>query len=277
MGKLSKSITYDKILEIFSISETETHSGNLLVIGSPQTKPLSIDEIYSILEFAKNGGNVLIFVDEGGDMSAGTNINELVGHFGFKILPNIIFDEKLHVLKQVWPIIRNFEDHPITNDIHELVYASGCSFEILERHEYAEFLDVKIRPISYASDGAKMKVFDPKIKQWKETSAKGAILSLAGQFFHGRFFIIGTPSILSSLNNKYGWGAKDNQLFIENVLGWLLGEREAALGVSFFGDKVQVQMRVDKDMFRWANSPEILEYFGDFSVVVNHALKRMKK
>jgi hypothetical protein len=65
--------------------------------------------------------------------------------------------------------------------------------------------------------------------------------------------------------------------FIQNVIIWLLGEREASLGVEIFGDKIQVQMRIDKDIFRWANTQKVLSTFGDFSVIVNHALKRLKK
>jgi hypothetical protein len=157
------------------------------------------------------------------------------------------------------------------------VFASGCSFQPLQRNEFAEFLDVKIKPIALASENARMKIFDPNLKQWREEYAQKVIIGIAGQFFEGRFFELGTTSILSSLNSNYGWAAKHNVKFIQNVILWLLGEREASLGSEIFGDRVQVQMRIEKDIFRWANSQKVLNYFGDFSVIVNHALKRLKK
>lgn len=277
IGKITQKITYQKLLELFSIQEGEKHHGNLLILGNPQQNSYEIDEIYAILEFVKNGGNILIFGDEGGDLSSNTNLNELTTHFGYKNLPNIIFDETSNTGKIVWPLIKDFENHPISNEIESIVYASGCSFVPLQRNEFAEFLDVKIKPIVFASEHARMKIFDPNLKQWKEEYANKSIVGIAGQFFEGRFFEFGTPSILSSLNSNYGWSSKHNMKFIQNTIIWLLGEREAALGAEFFGDKVQVQMRIEKDIFRWANSQKVLNYFGDFSVIVNHALKRLKK
>lgn len=277
VGKLTKQITYEKLMEVFKIENGKKHWGNLLLIGNPSIAMYSMDEIYAILEFVKNGGNVMILADEGGDISSQTNLNDLTMHFGFKILPNIIYDENTYVNKMVWPVFRSFARHPITTDVESIVYASGCSFQLLKRNEFDEFLDVTLKPIATSEKTSKMKIYNTDLRQWQEMYANRAILAIAGQFFHGRFFCIGTPSILSSLNNNYGFNAKDNLQFIENAILWLLGQRQAALRPSVFGDKVQIQLRLDQEIFRWANDPDIVKEYGDFSALVDFALKELKK
>jgi len=279
VGKITRQLNYKILMDLFQFKEGEIHKNNLLVLGNPQNSTYSMDEIYSILEFVKNGGNILIITDEGGDLSSKTNLSEGFGaHFGFKILNNIIFDQKYNVNgKVIWPIVSKFEDHPITIDLNSIVYASGCSFELLKSNDFAEFLDVKIKPIILSNDSCEMKYYDVYLHQWKEEYAKDAILMLVGQFFEGRFAIIGTPSIFSNLSDSYGIRAKDNFRLTENLIEWLIGKREPALGVDIFGDKVEVQLRIEKELFRWANSEKILKYFGDFSYLINYALKRLKK
>lgn len=277
VGKITKQISYEKLMDIFEFKNGEKHFGNLLVIGNPTTAKYTMDEIYAILEFIKNGGSLLIFVDEGGDISSQTNLNELSTHFGFKILPNIIYDENSYVSKMVWPLIRSFARHPITSDVESIVYASGCSFQLLKRNEFDEFLDVSLKPIATSEKTSKMKIYDQNQRHWCEMYANRAILALAGQFFDGRFFCLGTPSILSSLNNQYGFNAKDNLQFIENIILWLLGHHHAALKPSIFRDKVQIELRLAKDIFRWANDPSIVKEYGDFSALVTYALKELRK
>ncbi|MCP4763225.1 MAG: hypothetical protein GY870_15740, partial [archaeon] len=249
---------------------------DLLILGNPTTE-YSQNEIYSILEFVKNGGNVLLFSDEGGDIANSTNLNDIVSHFGFQILPNIIFDPESHVDKVVWPIIRKFSSHPISSEITSIVSASGCSFNLLEKHQFASVLDVTLKPIAFASLTAKMKIYDFDTRQWNERGGRDAIVALSGTFVEGRFIALPSCSMLSSLNKRYGWTAKNNHIFIANVVRWLLEDRDAVYSAALFGDKVEVQLRIDKENFIWANSPEVIREWGDFSSTVNYAIKNLKK
>ena len=233
IGKIIEKISWDKLKNF-----------NLLIIGNPN-KEFAIKEIYTVLEFLKSGGNLLIFSDEGADISNQTNLNELTGHLGFKILPNIIFDPGSNAGKEVQPIIKKFETHPITADISSIVLASGCSFELLKKDKFLEFMDVSVKSIAYSSNSAKMKMYQDR--RWNELSAKKSNVIITGRYFDGRFVCLGTPSILSSLSSIYGLEARDNFTLMKNILRWLLEEREGTdLTATLFGDQVEVLVKIKK-------------------------------
>ncbi|MHA1727936.1 MAG: Gldg family protein [Promethearchaeota archaeon] len=265
IGRISKEITWKKIKEY-----------DLLILGDPQNLSYSLKEIYTCLEFIKNGGNILIFSDEGGDVSNQTNLNELLGHFGLKILPNIVFDMVSNAGKEVHPVIKKFNPHPITNDVFSIVLASGCSFELLSSDEF-ELMDVSVKPVAFSSLTAKTKVY--KERQWAEESGRNSIVIAAGRYYKGRFVCLSTPSILSSLSSNYGLQAKDNQKLMQNILYWLLEEREDTTTetATLFGDEVEVLVRIKENLWNWTRSVSAIGEWGDFSSIVNHALKLLRK
>ena len=264
IGKITEKISWDKLKNF-----------NLLIIGNPNNE-YSIKEIYTILEFLKSGGNLLIFSDEGADISNQTNLNELAGHLGFKILPNIIYDPGSNAGKEVHPIIQKFDTHPIAAEISSIVLASGCSFELLKKDEFLEFMDVSVKPIAFCSATAKMKIYQDR--QWNELSAKESNVIITGRYFDGRFVCLGTPSILSSLSSVYGLESRDNFNLIKNILRWLLDERESTdLTATLFGDQVEVLVKIKKELWNWTRSIASVGEWGDFSKIVNYSLKLLRK
>ena len=266
VGKITKEITYEFLKDF-----------NLLIIGNPQNSTYNTNEIYSILEFIKKGGNLLLFSDEGGDIATATNLNELTTHLGYKILPNIIFDSVNHVEKVVWPIFSKFSSHPVVNELTSIVFASGCSFKLLDTSEFTEFLDVSIKPLIIGNLMSKMKIYNDSTRQWDEVGAKDAKLAIAGSYHKGRFIAVPTCSILSSLNSRYGWAAKDNKKLIGKCVRWLLEKRDFLTSATVMGDKVDIQLRLDADIFKWFNSAEMALEWGDFSSIVNYSLRYLKK
>jgi len=278
IGSISQQISYKKLIELFKIKEEKDFKNNLLILGNPQNLKYSMEEIYSILEFVKNGGNLLIITNEGGDLSNKTNLSEGFGtHFGFKILNNIIFNQKNNAGKVIWPIIIKFVDHPITVDLKSIVYASGCSFELLKNCEFAEFSNVNLIPIILTDETCEMKYYDINLQQWKEEYASNAILAIIGQFFRGCFGIIGTPAIFSNLNIYYGISAKDNFKLIQNLLEWFSIIHENKLNFEEFGNQIEIQLRIEKEIFEWAKNEAKIKCFGDLSYLINYALKKLKK
>lgn len=264
IGKLTEKISWDKLKDF-----------NLLIIGNPNNE-YSIKEIYTVLEFLKSGGNILIFSDEGADVSNQTNLNELTSHLGFKILPNIIYDPGSNAGKEVQPIIQKFETHPITSDVSSIVLASGCSFELLKQDEFLEYMDVSVKSIAFCSATSKMKMYHDR--QWNELTAKESSVIITGRYFDGRFVCLGTPSILSSLSSVYGLEARDNLNLIRNILRWLLEERESTdLTATLFGDQVEVLVKIKKELWNWTRSIASVGEWGDFSKIVNYSLKLLRK
>ena len=69
-------------------SENFTSSGlskaGILVLGNPREK-FSVTEFEAMKQFVMGGGNLLVFSGEGGEASAGTNINYLLEEFGISV------------------------------------------------------------------------------------------------------------------------------------------------------------------------------------------------
>ncbi len=248
----------------------------LLILGNAQESTYSINEIYAILEFVRKGGSVLIFSDEGGDLTNRSNINELTINFGFKILPNIIYDPESYVDKIVRPIITNFIPHPVTDDVDAIVYSSGCTFEILNTAEFAEYRDVSVKPIAFTSPTCKMKIFENQ--QWAEKPAPSSIVAVAGRYFEGNVVAIGTPSLLSSLSNNYGFKARDNLKFIKNAIEWCLSPVEESFTITqVLGDRVEALVQIEKEVFQWTMELVAKNQWGDLSKIINHSLKVFQK
>lgn len=248
----------------------------ILILGNAQDSTYTINEIYAILEFVRKGGSVIIFSDEGGDLSNRTNFNELTINFGFKILPNIIYDPDSYVDKIVRPIITNFLPHPITAEVDAIVYSSGCSFEIMSDAEFAEYRDVSLKPIAFTSPTSKMKIFENQ--KWIEKPAPNAIAAIAGRFFSGRVVAIGTPSLLSSLSNNYGFKARDNLKFIKNIIEWCLTPVEETFTITqVLGDRVEALIQIEKALFQWTMELVAQNQWGDLSNIINQSLKLFQK
>ncbi len=248
----------------------------ILILGNAQDSTYSINEIYSILEFVRKGGSVIIFSDEGGDLSNRSNYNELTINFGFKILPNIIYDPESYVDKIVRPVIKNFLPHPITEEVHAIVYSSGCSFEIMDNAEFAEYRDVSVQPIAFASPTCKMKIFENQ--KWVERNAPHSIVALAGRYFEGHVIAIGTPSLLSSLSNNYGFKARNNLKFIKNIIEWCLTPSEETFSITqVLGDRVEALIQIEKEIFQWTMELVAKNQWGDLSSIINHSLKLFLK
>jgi len=272
-----ESFKIGKIME--EITSAKLKDYDLLIIGNPLL-PYTNNEINSILKFVNNGGNLLIVSDQGGDLVNQTNLCELLRHFGFYVLPNIIFDTESYIDKVVWPIVKKFNTHPITSELSSIVVASVCTIELLEKHDlaaYTEFLDVNVKPLATGSLTAKMKVYDLSTRQWVEKTAKDAIITLAGSYKNGRFVVIPSCSMLSSLNKNYGLKAKDNEKYVTNAIRWLLEKRDSVYNPKVIGDQIDLQMRIDKELFLWANQLTVIKDWGDFSSIVNYALRLLKK
>jgi hypothetical protein len=176
----------------------------------------------------------------------------------------------------VRPLINNFLPHPVTEDLDAIVYSSGCSFEILDSNEFAEYRDASIQPIAFSSSTCKMKIFENQ--NWKEKPAPNSIVAVAGRYFEGHVVAIGTPSLLSSLSNNYGFKARDNQKFIKNIIQWCLTPPEDTFSITqVLDDRVEALVQIEKEMFEWAMELVARNQWGDLSNIINHSLKLFQK
>ncbi|MHA1820797.1 MAG: Gldg family protein [Promethearchaeota archaeon] len=276
---LFQNFAVGKISQL-EITEEKLAPYKLLIIGNPRAQ-YTIEEINVILEFVKKGGRLLIFSDEGGDISNKTNLNGITRHLGFEILPNLVFDNSENAGKVIWPVFGRFYSHPITAKLSKIAVAAGCSFEVLSQEEYQEFeefADVSLQPLIRGSLTSRMKIFDYSTNKWDEQSAKDTIIAISGIYAEGKFAALPTPSILSSINKNYGWNAVDNALFIAELINWLMKDKEKIIEASQYSNNLKIEIKLDKQNYKFITSllKDKSSQWNEISEIINYAIKLFK-
>ena len=121
-----------------------------------------------------------------------------------------------------------------------------------------------------------MKIFENQ--KWVEKDAPNSIVGIAGRYFEGRVLAIGTPSLLSSLSNNYGFKARDNLKFMKNIIEWCLSPIEESFSITqVLGDRVEALIQIEKELFEWTMEIVARNQWGDLSSIINHSLKLFQK
>ena len=104
----------------------------VIILSTPKNVTLKPSEIKTLVDYVKNGGNLLITSSSGGDYRNKTNLNDLTRNFGFEFVPDEINDSVNYVNLQKRPLITKFKPHVITEQIKKIVFSSSCSTLILD-------------------------------------------------------------------------------------------------------------------------------------------------
>ena len=239
---------------------------DLIVLSSPRHKKLDEEEIENLVEYVKNGGNLLVVSTTGGDYKNKTNLNELTEHFGFKFNSDTIHDSMSYINLQKRPLYTKFTPHMISEQIQKVVLSSACSLEILDFIE--DDKDIKIEEIIEGGLNCWRKRYDEEKKEWiREDSPKIPML-VAVYYFEGNVIGFGTLSIFSSLGREYGFSAFDNNVLIANVFRWLT-----------FGGITEgktLTLILNLQLYYWAKAVVDDENWDSLSDLINVSLKYFK-
>ena len=103
---------------------------DIFVIGNPISSYFSNVEIKTIVDFVREGGNILVISEYGSDFLQKTNLNDLLGtNFGIFFEKNILkgtFDENKNCTSIL--SIHDFENNKLTSQLREIVIGGSCSF-----------------------------------------------------------------------------------------------------------------------------------------------------
>ncbi|QEE15464.1 hypothetical protein DSAG12_01290 [Promethearchaeum syntrophicum] len=234
----------------------------MCVIGGPRETVFQPNEIEVIVDYIKNGGNLLVINDEGGDYGANTNLNDLTRHFGFEFNSDIMFDSMNFLSQQNRVIINETEPHLITRNIDSIVQSSACSIKLLDYIEADE--NIKAIPICKTSLNSFHTIWNGE--QWaEEEDAPRSIMSLALNYYKGRVIALTTISMFSSLSSSYGFFALNNQDLIANIFMWLLDTASTDKGTKLINVSLDynlfswIEKLVQKER-KWRNSDEIINF-----------------
>ncbi len=128
----SNDFTCYNFLEV-PITEDSLKPYDILVFVCPDFTRISSHEITAIVNWVKNsGGGLLLLSHAGGDKGRGSNLSEISEQFGIAFENDQVLDERTNLGLENIPLISAFNIlHPITSEIDELCYRSGCSLTII--------------------------------------------------------------------------------------------------------------------------------------------------
>ena len=236
----------------------------VIILSTPKNVSLKPNEIKTLVDYVKNGGNLLITSSSGGDHTNKTNLNDLTRNFGFEFVPDEINDSVNYINLQKRPLISNIKPHVITEQIKKIVFSSSCSTQILD------FLDddknTKIFGLLYSGLNSWHTIYDGN--DWVEEDSPKIPLLVAVEYYEGRVVGFGNISIFSSLTREYGFSTFDNDILIANILSWL------TTGIETEGKPVTVEINLD--LYYWVENIVKNEHWESFSDLMNVSLKHFK-
>ena len=196
----NKNIT-DKVLQNIDI----------LIIGNPIDEYFSSIEIKSIIDFVREGGNLLLISEYGADYLQKTNLNDLSGkYFGIYFQKNIV--KKYNEINQNCDsilTIQNFKDHITTIQLRDIILGGSCSLLINKNSE----------PLFYSKESW-TEVYNDLEKKWaKDEDNQQQILGAYTEYGRGKVVALGDIDIFSNDPN-IGLNLFDNRKFILNIFNW---------------------------------------------------------
>ena len=199
-----------------NITEKLLQNVDILIIGNPIDEYFSSIEINCIVDFVRNGGNLLLISEYGADYLQKTNLNDISNkYFGIYFQKNLI--KTYNNLNQNCSsilTIQNFKDHQITKQLREVVIGGGCSFLINQNSE----------PLFYSKE-CWTEVYNDLSKQWsKEEENQSQIMAVYTDYGRGKVVALGDIDIFSNDPN-IGIKRLDNRKFIINLLNWFTEEK----------------------------------------------------
>jgi len=236
----------------------------VIILSTPKNVTLKPNEIESLVDYVKNGGNLLITSSSGGDHTNKTNLNELTRNFGFEFVPDEINDSVNFVNLQKRPLLTKVKPHVITEQIKKIVFSSSCSIRILDFFEGDK--NIKIFGLLLSGLNSWHTIYDGN--DWVEEDSPKTPLLVAVEYYSGRVVGFGNISIFSSLTREYGFNAFDNDLLIANTLSWL------TTGIETEGKPITI--KINLDLYYWVKNIVKDENWESFSDFINVSLKYFK-
>jgi len=255
LGKIETWISWQKLCDY-----------QVLVIGSPQESKIEETEIKAIVEFVNSGGSLFLISDEGSDVKAKSNLNDVAKEFGFTFAPGIIVDTVDYSEKQeyVRPVIS--ARHFITREVSQIVFASGCDIELAD-----EGITILVKSGPHAMRNLW------KDGEWGQPEpAPDHPLLIVKRHGQGKVVACGNFSIITSISRIYGLSAANNFTLIGNIFAWLANKK--AEDVSSKSDVVHLNIAVEEDLFYWMEGEiKDKQRFESINALINFALNAVKQ
>ena len=196
-----------------NITEKVLQNIDIVIIGNPIDDYFSSIEIKSIIDFVREGGNLLLVSEYGADYLQKTNLNDISGkYFGIYFQKNIVKEyNKINQNCSSILTIQDFNNHKITNQLRDVVFGGSCSLLINKNSESL-----------FYSKESWTEVYNDLEKQWsKDEDNQQQIIAAYTEYGRGKVVALGDIDIFSNDPN-IGMSLLDNRKFVLNIFDWFL-------------------------------------------------------
>jgi len=194
-----------------NITEKQLQNIDILIIGNPIDNYFSSIEIKSIIDFVREGGNLLLISEYGADYLQKTNLNDISGkYFGIYFQKNIV--KKYNKINQNCNnilTIQDFKDHITTSQLRDIILGGSCSLLINKNSE----------PLFYSKESWTEVYNDLENKWSKDEDNQQQIMGAYTEYGRGKVVALGDIDIFSNDPN-IGLNLFDNRKFILNIFDW---------------------------------------------------------
>ena len=180
----------------FMILAKKIEKAQVVVFGCPNSSKLRPAEIDVLKRYVEKGGGLLLLSLSGGDRGLMNNLSKLAENFGISFDNTAVKDERNNAGIPTMPVVSDITAHPITEDVQNLVFPSGCTLKV----------SGKAVDIARTSEMAE--------------PAKQPIVAIA-EHRKGRVVCAGSYEIFRTGG---GFDNESNKIFALNVFRWLAGE-----------------------------------------------------
>ncbi len=212
--ELMKSLNLKiKINENKNITEKQLQNIDILIIGNPIDNYFSSIEIKSIVDFVREGGNLLLISEYGADYLQKTNLNDISRkYFGISFQKNIVKkSNKINQNCDTILTIQDFKDHLATTQLRDIILGGSCSLLINKNAE----------PLFFSKESWTEVYNDLENKWSKEEDHQQQIMAASTEYGRGKLVALGDIDIFSNDLN-IGLNRLDNRKFIVNIFNWFL-------------------------------------------------------
>ncbi|HMF30523.1 MAG TPA: DUF4350 domain-containing protein [Candidatus Lokiarchaeia archaeon] len=234
LKKLLKKLNFEvTVLSRGPIHADTLENVDLLVIGCPVDELILKEEVDAIEDFVRQGGQLLVASEYGGDAVQKTNLNELTKLFGIYFENSVVKSSRFAGSPNA-PFITNFAEHEVTRNVLKTL-VGGCTSIRTAKNAVG---------LAFSGTDSWNEIFNPVDFEWTKRPETDLPIAAATQYGSGRVFAIGDVDIFSN-DEVYGLKSMDNEQFVINVLRWLTSPTNqedvlnwVLLQIGHFGDQM---------------------------------------
>lgn len=114
----------------FPITLNTLQGYRIIIFACPDSSRLKQDEIAAILKYVSLGGDLILLNHAGGDQGRRTNLGSITNQCGISFNNDEVLDPHLNLGVNSYPLIIQFNQHPILQNITNICYRIGCTLNL---------------------------------------------------------------------------------------------------------------------------------------------------